>query len=556
MNYLLNIFGFIWRAERKAMWRGIVMMILVLCMGAALLGLSGWFILATGTAGLATGAAGMAASGMNVGLPSAAVRALAIGRTISRYGERLLTHDATLRALARLRVLLLKSFSAMPYLKMQRFRGTEILNRLTTDVDALDGIALRLVIPFMAGIMVFILGFGLICWLTGFWLAFSVIGGMVLGVIVAFWLSLRRARQPARFAGFAKQAFRVRLIDLLRGQIALVLAGQLQTATDSALKADQQMRDARLKMAKVERLASFTLAMSATIAAGLALYLGAELVRNGKLDVALAAFGFFIALGLGEVILSLQKGMAELGGMVDAARRVSERLETSSECIAPEHLVLMSEQTPLQINNLQVTAPGRDDVLLAKNVNLSVKAGETVGLVGKSGSGKSSMLAMLAGLTPPKQGSILIYGHDIRKWPEAQLRHHMGFLLQRSALMSGSIRENLAMAEPEASQEFMNDILQKMALSKVLSPQGGLSAKLGEAGSGLSGGEQRRMALAQVLIRQPDILLLDEPCEGLDNKTAALVLKGIRQICPDAAILMASHRSVEVEWCDRLYQFS
>ena len=554
MRYLIKIFRFIWQSERKSLVRGIILAVLVLVMGSALLGLSGWFIVATGAAGLATGAVGMAGSGMNVFGPSAGVRGLALGRTLTRYGERLMTHDATLRALAVLRVRLLKSFSSAPYLQMLRLRGGETLNRLTSDVDALDGIALRLLIPIAAGGVTLGLAFALIWALAGLSLALWITGGLLLGAFVAFRFTLRRANRPARLAEYALQAFRVRTIDLLRGQTLLLLAGRLQPAIKNTLEADERMRKAWLEAADVERLAGFILSVSATIAAGGALFLGAIMVRSGTLEPAFAAFAFFIALGLAEIILPLQKGMAELGRMIDAARRVSSQMDLANEAAELPAVVVNPASAALEIRALQVSAPQDVDLTLVQPVNLSVAAGQTLGVTAKSGVGKSTLLAMVAGLLPVSKGEILIGGHNIQTWPEPQLRAQIGVLMQRSSLMRGTVGEALALANPAADKARMLAVLEAVALAPVIAAGGGLSMPLGESGSGLSGGEQRRLALARVLIRQPEILLLDEPCEGLDDKTAQAVLKGIRTICPDAAILIASHRPAEIKWCDKLYR--
>lgn len=558
MNGVFKIFSFIWHSERRWMLRGIIMSVLVLVMGSALLGLSGWFILATGVAGLASGAAGMAASGMNIFMPSAGVRGFSLGRTVSRYGERVFTHEATLRALSVLRVRLLKSFSASNYLQMLRLRGGEVLNRLTADVDALDGIALRLVIPVAAGSLTLVLGFGLIWALAGIAAALWIVLGLLLGAIMAFWLSIRRAIRPARLAEYALQAFRVRIIDLLRGQPVLLLAGRLQPSVKNALEADERLRVAWLQAADVERRAGFILSLAATIAAGGALYIGASMVQDGDMKPALAAFGFFIALGMGEIILPLQKGMAELGRMIDAARRVSPRIEMDAKVADLAAVLVKPDAVALEIQDLYVMAPGEGmgGSALVQPVSLSLLAGKTLGITGKSGVGKSTLLAMVAGLLPVSKGEILIAGQCIQDWPEKQLRAHMGVLMQRSALMSGTIRQALALAAPDADDARMLEVLDAVALAPVIVANGGLSMRLGESGSGLSGGEQRRLALAQVLIRQPEILLLDEPCEGLDDKTAQAVLDNIRRICPKAAILVATHRPTEIKWCDILYHLA
>ncbi|MDX5381987.1 MAG: ABC transporter, partial [Rhodobacterales bacterium] len=154
MTALWHIFRLILREQPAALLRGAALSFVVLVMGAALLGLSGWFITAAAAAGLA----GMGAV-FDVFRPSAMVRFLALGRAAARYGERVLTHDATLRALEVLRVQLLGVLVAAPYQRMVRLRGAQAVNRLTADIDALDGVPLRLVLPVVAGLLTQIVSF-------------------------------------------------------------------------------------------------------------------------------------------------------------------------------------------------------------------------------------------------------------------------------------------------------------------------------------------------------------------------------------------------------------
>lgn len=552
MRRLWRVFRVIWAEQPWAFWRGGALAVVVLLMGAALLGLSGWFITAAGAAGLA--GIGVA---FDVFRPSAGVRFLALGRTAARYGERLLTHDAVLRGLASLRVRLMQGYARAPYLQMARLRGGEVLNRLTADIDALDGIALRLVIPVAAALAALSVSFAMLWWLVDLRVALWSVLSLSAGAAAALIWVARHSARPSRQAERALQGFRLRVIDLLRGQAVLAFAGQLQGRVDHALAADARLRAAQLEVAAKERRAGVALSLTASFAAAGALWLGAELARRGVFAPAFAALGFFATLALAETVLPLRRGMAELGRMLDAARRVAGRLDVdgAEEARAVPAPVPVPGAAPLELRDVSVRAGGQGRTVV-QGLTLRLEAGQTIGLAGRSGVGKSTLLAMVAGLVPEAGGTTRLFGHDLSAWPEAALRQRLGFLPQRAALMGGTIRAALQLGAPDATEAECLAVLRCVALEEVIAAMGGLEARLGEAGQGLSGGEARRLALARVLLRRPDILLLDEPSEGLDPETARQVLAGIRAWVPDAAILVASHRAAERDWCDMLLHLS
>ncbi len=544
MTDLWTIFRIIAREQRVALRRGAVLSFVVLAMGAALLGLSGWFITAAATAGLAG-----AGAVFDVFRPSAGVRFLALGRAAARYGERILTHDATLRALEVLRVRLLGGLMVAPYPRMIRIRGAQALNRLTADIDALDGVSLRLVLPIVAGFLAQIVAFLMILWLVTLQIALWIFVGYIVGAAVIFWRTTRRTARLSRRAEAAAQAFRTRLIDLIGARRDLAVQGQLVVQTDSVLDADTRRLALQIQQDRYDRFAGGAFQMLGTVVAGGALWLGITLVQSGHIAPPFAALGFFAALALLETIMPLRRAASDLGRMQEAARRVSRDIAAPPS----EPIARADSEGALDVTDAAINRPMSDASIL-NNLNFTVAKGETVALTGASGSGKSTLLLSIAGLHPLAAGQIALGGLAIPDWDENALRTHIALLPQRSALMRGTVAGALRLAAPHASNAMLWKVLEAVQLAKLCKKRDGLDTKTGARGDGLSGGEARRLVLARVLLRRPNLLLLDEPTEGLDSDTAKSVLDGVRLILPDAAILMASHRDIETQFADRVIE--
>lgn len=233
MRHLVPILRLILRDQRRALLRGAALALAVLLAGVALLGLSGWFITAAAAAGLAG-----AGAAFDVFRPSAGVRFLALGRTAARYGERLLTHDAVLRGLESLRLHVLRGFLAAPHARMVRIRGAQALNRLTADVDALDGLVLRLALPLAAGLAALAVSVAALWALVDPAIALWIgLGWLAAGGLVLVWAG-RAALRPSRRIEATAQAFRSRLIDLIRARDDLAVYGLLQRQAGAVLEAN------------------------------------------------------------------------------------------------------------------------------------------------------------------------------------------------------------------------------------------------------------------------------------------------------------------------------
>ncbi|RKQ72844.1 thiol reductant ABC exporter subunit CydC [Oceanibaculum indicum] len=543
MRALRAILGLFWRKDRLWFLIGLALAIVSLVAGIGLLALAGWFIAATALAG----AAGLGLA-FNFFSPSAGIRFLAILRTAGRYGERLATHEATLRLLANLRVTVFGNLLARDFAQLAQIRGGDFLQRLTGDIDLLDALYLRLAVPLLTALTVIVALVGLLL-IFDPWLALGV--GALLGLTGILLPALQgyATRRAARRLNAGERALRLRTVDLSRGQVELAMAGRLAAQRDGIAKAHAMAESAALDISRRESLAGASLFVAGQSALAFALWRGAVLLRDGVIDGALLAMILLLVLGATEALGLLRRGLLELGRTILAARRVEPYTKEGDQQPVSSGLV---PEGSLRLEGLAFRyAPDRRPVL--EGITADISPGEIVALVGPSGSGKSTLLGLVAGMHAPSAGHILIGGQPLDSIAEPDLRRTVGLLGQRTELFRDSIAGNLRLASPEADETILWDALRRAGLEPAVRrlPQG-LETVLGDEGSGLSGGERRRLALARLILTDPAIWLLDEPTEGLDRPMAAAVLDDILAAAAGRIVLLATHRPEEAAKAGRL----
>ena len=506
--------------------------------GVGLLGLSGWFIVSTAIAGLQL----TTALAFDVFMPSAGIRLLALGRTASRYGERLVTHDATLATLAALRARLFLGWARVSAGEMLR-RPAQVLQRLTGDLDALESLFLRLLVPAAAAV-----GAALLCalvfafmapWFAGLFGLWLVVVGLSVPVALAWF-----ARRAMVRRSLATELLRAHAVDLVSGQTDLVMAQRLAQQCQNLARADRRLTraDRRLNRLEVGAGAVHTVVSSLTLA--LALLGGAYLVQTGATGTAGAALIILMALGATEPFAALRRGGIEAGRTWLAARRLAQPLAEASDSadttpsavlkVGQHHL----QQCALRIENVSARYPvGHTDVL--QHISVDVLVGERVAVVGPSGSGKSTLIALVTGELAPLAGTV-------QSQPYA-------WLSQRSDLFQDSLRDNLKLASPLADDAALWEALDAAGLgADIRALDAGLDSRLGEGSLGLSGGQARRLALARMLLQPHALWLLDEPTEGLDAPTAAYVLNKLDEAGAGRTWFLATHLRREARLADRL----
>ncbi|WP_293779318.1 ATP-binding cassette domain-containing protein [uncultured Oxalicibacterium sp.] len=527
--------------HRRQAWMGAGIAALTVLSGMALLGLSGWFITATAIAGLNVALAFT----FDVFMPSAGIRLLAMGRTGLRYGERMVTHDTTLSVLADLRVRLFRGWAQPQAARRLLARPAQLLFRLTTDIDALDSVYLRVMVPVFSAMVAAVvtgialafvqpwLGLGVVCWLL--------VSGLGIALFVA-----RRAARIARNRHHALEALRARSVDLVAGQSELLMHGRLQAQCSKIDAADARIAQADDALNHLESLSGMAYAIAGAGLLCSTLLAVAFLIEQHLIDAPVAAFCLLLVLTATEPFSALRRGAIEWGRTLLSVKRLSEPLHLANLPAVSLATVASSALIPAPVVQLSDISVHPDPANVTRpyihNLSLTIGAGERVALIGHSGAGKSTLMALLAGEISALDGDCEVSTNVL--------------MTQRTELFQDSLRDNLLLANPDADDAQLWMVLRKAGLADVVAAMPRkLDTRLGEGGLGLSGGQARRLALARVLLRPLPLWLLDEPTEGLDQATANDVLIGLRQACmerPQQTMLIATHIRREAALADRI----
>jgi ATP-binding cassette, subfamily C, bacterial CydC len=509
------------RKERRRLRQAGACAALVAAASVLLLSLSGWFLAA---AALAGGAGIVAAQAFNYMLPSAAIRLLAIVRTGARYGERLASHGAAFGALARLRPALYRAITAAPPSVALALGRGEATARLIGDVDAVEWRFVRLSGPWGA---VAALASGAVLTLLGGWLTM----GAALACAGGIWALARygagRLEQPGRAVQQATGALREEVAMLGSAAAELRCFALEDWATARVAAAGDRLSEAQVRQAAVAAWFEALHASGVAVAAALALTFSSG---AGAPIAALAALAAAMTV---DGIAPILRALTESGRL----REAEARLDAVFDAVEDAPSAIGSRGPSILVIDGERFMPG-----------------SRIALTGPSGCGKTTLVEGLLGLRPLQPGRIGIDGRDAADLAPATLRAIFAWAPQDAALMASTVRDNLRIAEPHASEDRLWQALGDAALEAVVRAlPDGLDTWLGDDGARLSGGERRRLSLARAYLGDAPWLLLDEPGEGLDADVAAEVAGRLdaRVRRKGQGMILVSHRPVLTVLCER-----
>ena len=537
----LRLFKF----AKLPLFLGLVLMITGLASSIGLLTTSGWFLAATAIAGLGTL--------FNFFYPSASVRGLAIGRTLFRYFEKLVTHDATFRILAKLRVQVFEKIIPLSPAVLNRYRNSDLLNRLVSDVDTLDSLYLRLIAPFITAIFVILA----MCIGLSFVNAPLALGLGVSLLLLVFVIPTVFYQLGKKFGDklvHSRALYRTQFLEFIQAQAELLLFNAEDKLKDNMAKTEANWQADQQKEANLSGFSTaLSLFLNGLIIAAMLWFSSQAEFGNDEYRMAFIALFTFAALASFEILMPLGSAFLHIGQVIASAERVTDIIEQQPLVTFNGKAEFDQNATTLiEAKDLSFTYPERQNRAL-ENLNLTIQKGKKVAILGKTGSGKSTLLQLLVRNYDANQGELFLAGKPIADYAEDTLRSQFCFLTQRVHVFSDTLRQNLQFASAiNISDEKMIEVLNQVGLGKLLEQEQGLDIWLGDGGRPLSGGEQRRLGLARILLNDAPILLLDEPTEGLDRETERQILRLILAHAENKTLIMVTHRLTAIEQFDEL----
>lgn len=522
---------------------GMLLSFATLFASIGLLTLSGWFISAAAVAGLT-----IARETFNYMLPGAGVRGAAMARTAGRWGERVVSHNATFKLLTDLRIFFFTKLAPLIPGKAVNIRDADMLNRLVADVDAMDHVYLRLVSPIIVGV------FGILC-LTAVLCWFDMTLGLTLGAILMLLLITwpivfyRLGSKNGEALTLNKAKLRIRTLDWLQGYSELTLFGAESRYRKAIVTAQDKLITNQLVHAKISGMAQGLLILANGWLLILMLWLAADGVGGNQPDPLIALMAFATMASF-ELLMPIAGAFQYLGQTLTSAKRLNEVILATPEVTFPDDPVTHSNEYSIDIDHVCFSYPDANEKAL-RDVSLSVKGGHRLAIVGQTGSGKSTLLQLISRYWDVDQGKITLAGAQIQNWSERQLREATSIVSQKVDILNGTLRDNLFMAKPSASDDELIAALDKVDLAH-LAEDNGLDAWLGDGGRQLSGGEKRRIGIARALLHDAPILLLDEPTEGLDKKTEQQIMQLFDQHFNSKTVIFITHRLVHLETFDAI----
>ena len=515
----------LWQLISPQLWVWMVAWLLGLLTVWSVLGLSmvsGWFVTMSAVAGLV--AAGSHA--FNYMVPAAVIRTFAIIRTLSRYGDLMVSHHAVFGLLKQLRVRFFESWARLDFVdrNSQGQSSSQKMHRLVKDIDVLNEFVLRFISPWVMAVGSLLLVSSVVLWVLP--KAWYSLGLLMLCLLIAA-TAIHRGKKLAESESQLIEARKAKLLDTLPALTSLLIWHRWDAQTDQLKTLDEAQSALTASAHRLRHVSALLIQICLSLSLVLLLWAAGLFLQHSQitpfaidtLNQPIMSSAVILAVFLGMVGLSefIQNLVAEplaLGRSQVAKQRLNDMLQQST--VKVQTPLACEKNLALELDEVTVKAPNA--LIGASGLTAHIGSDRPCLVVGPSGAGKSTLLQTLAGEHALISGSMqLINDGAAVDWQTVDFGNRLGFLGQTVDIFDQTLADNLRIAKPDASDDELYAVLERVNLSSWLQTQPkGLATALGEYGMAVSGGQARRIALARLLLSPKAVLLLDEPFAGLD----------------------------------------
>ncbi|MGD0879987.1 MAG: thiol reductant ABC exporter subunit CydC [Acidimicrobiales bacterium] len=481
----------------------------------------------------------------------AAVQLLALGRGPLRYAERLVSHDAALGALGRVRLWLYDEIAPRSPAGVVGWSNGDLLARATADVDLLQDVYLRGVGPLATALATSVVTVGVVALILpvgGLVMAVCLIGGTV----AASGLAWARRRRLGTGDGALRGALSADVVELLSAAPDLVAMGRDEEYLERVLASDAELdRRARRRSWSDGAVAAVVVAATGSAVIG-TLVAATDAIAAHRLPSFMVAVLPLVALGAFDVVLPAADALSRMADHVEAAERLVSVAELPVPVVDPADPDGVPDGAGVSLEDAALRyRPAGPRVL--DGLDLDVPHGRRVAIVGPSGAGKSSVVNVLLRFWALESGTARLDGVDLDRLRQDDVRSRIGWVGQDAHLFPTSIGGNIAVARPDATSDEIAAAARDAQLGPFIDtlPEG-LDTPVGEQGAQLSGGQRQRVALARALLAEAPVLVLDEPTAGLDRPTARRLLDDVLAVTGGTTLLYITHRDEELARFDEV----
>ncbi|MBN1202460.1 MAG: thiol reductant ABC exporter subunit CydC [Anaerolineae bacterium] len=477
------------------------------------------------------------------------VRFFGIARGVFRYLERYVSHQTTFRLLARLRVWFYRSLEPLAPARLEQVHSGDLLSRAVADIDTLENIYLRVIAPPAVALLV-----ALVMWVflsaADVRLAAALTGFLALAGIGVPLLTRRLSRRTGRDLVRTRADLNVELVDGVQGLADLVAFGAQDRQFERVQALSRALTRQQAHMARLAGLNTALISLFISLATLATLLIAIPLVRAGQIDGVMLAVLILATITSFEAVLPLPAAFQHLESNLAAAQRLFDIVDAPPAACDPPDPLPPPDHVDLVVHNLRFRY-NPDDPPALDGISFSLPQGGKLAVVGASGAGKSTLVALLLRFWDGWTGAITLGGIDLRAYRGEDVRALIGVVAQTTHLFNGTIRDNLLIARPDATNDDLVRAAQCARLHDFIAglPQG-YDTWIGEQGLGLSGGERQRLAIARAILKDAPILVLDEPTANLDTVTERAVMDALHAAMRDRSTLLITHRLVGLEAMD------